>query len=146
MAATSFPADGGAFPSATYTATAYTPPAFVIPVTVDEARAVLDAASVGLTPGLVQANVPTQTGEQLEAAIRVIVCDEIAKQPQSSDHTKKHEFLATAIREKQLANAACGFGDPYPHDVRSQEAVRAFYALGGTEAELNAAWQNRGDV
>jgi len=52
----------------------------------------------------------------------------------------KQGFLAEAIQEKLYGNAACGCGDPYPHDVKAQACFEAFFALGGTEAEANAAW------
>src|ERR1035437_6324642 len=52
----------------------------------------------------------------------------------------KQDFLDEAIQAKLYGNAACGCGDPYPHDVKARTCFEAFYALGGTNAEALAAW------
>ena len=54
----------------------------------------------------------------------------------------KDEFLREAIAARLLGDAACGVGDPYPFDVESHAKLEAFYALGGTEEEAQAAWQD----
>lgn len=54
--------------------------------------------------------------------------------------TSKEDFLAESIEQRLLGNAACGVGDPYPHDVASRAAYLAYIALGGTEEEAQAAW------
>ena len=53
----------------------------------------------------------------------------------------KQGFLDEAIQEKLYGNAACGCGDPYPHDVKAQTCFQAFFALGGTEDEATSAWR-----
>jgi hypothetical protein len=53
----------------------------------------------------------------------------------------KQEFLDEAIQAKLAGNAACGCGDPYPHDVKAKVCLDAFIALGGSEDEANSAWR-----
>lgn len=53
----------------------------------------------------------------------------------------REDFLRESIEQKLAGNAACGVGDPYPHDVACRVAYEAYIALGGTPEEARAEWE-----
>lgn len=53
----------------------------------------------------------------------------------------KEDFLREAIAARVAGDAACGVGDPYPHDVESKAKLEAYLSLGGTMEEANEAWR-----
>ncbi len=59
----------------------------------------------------------------------------------SSAAYTSEDFLREAIAARLAGNAACGVGDPYPHDVEFRAKLSAYYALGGTEEHANAEWR-----